>query len=349
MIKTMAGMLAATAMGLMCGCAPPSAGGSPYRLTAMSSATLEPDAAPPLEKHVRRPRVTVVGWMDASQIHPKSVAPNSSSTVRNMVGDLHRADVDQLAQLNCMSIMGQLWLASLAEIPATMLPFINEDTQAQDGLFVQAELLKATGNGKPPAIMTDEYINGGDYRLLNDFEIVDGADGSFARQARRRTAKVGLTPLPCAPSKLTTETVEWLSWMDADSHPAMHDRRLCDAELGRVVQVSQGRIGKTGRNIQRLLSVPTRSETERTSKRKKAPVDLTPWIFTAVIFEKNKPDGLLVKQNFPTYFVYIDGRLQPQRTAYQPSFVEFLRPARWEYLQKDFDAAGIDFDRGGCR
>lgn len=231
--------------------------------------------------------------------------------------------------------MAQLLFAAIS--PGTTLVFMDERTFADDGLYAQAALVKSSANAPPPQRLTQAYMNRRDYRLLNDFRVLGGQNRIFAR-APQHTADVGNTPLPCGGEKVVRRFVdpdvlpEWAEAGKSDEHP-MNDRRVCRWRKDKVTQISEGRIGRKGREIQRLLSGSTRS-----------PDDLTPYIWSAVNFG---PDGTfsIDTQNFPTYSVFVDGELDDGWTSKQAGFTQFVS----KDATSQYEVSGTDFDRGRCK
>jgi hypothetical protein len=291
-------------------------------------------------------RVTVVGWVDGDAIDPMAIAKRPGKETVAQVGGIHLDNAD--ARYRCFEVMSKLWAASLSE-GQTELPFIGSRTEYADGLFTQAELVKSSANDEPPGKLTPKYIDDGDYRLLNDFQVVLALDGSRPVDVMRSEARIGLTPLPCGVRNLRNtpvgkKMVDWSGLNATETHPTMHNRRLCIVDS--IMQVSQGRLGEKGRSVQRLLTFqePPKGRNRTKPKPVPAPDELTPWIWSAISFDK-AGRFLLHKQVFPTYYVYINGKLDPERTSRQVRLSEFLKLD----AQSQFDAKSAGFDRGECR
>lgn len=234
-------------------------------------------------------RVTVVAWVDGSAIDPEAISQRRASRrVRNWFRGMDPNVTDLVARGTCYAVITHLFAASKAELPRFWHYFDAKSVPA-DSLYAQAMLLKSTANRKPGKHLAD-VIRTGDYRLINDFQVSYGS--VLAAQTPHRMAEVGRTPLPCGLNpRLSEEVKDWLG--RSEEHPEMHDKRLCRNKLETVMQVSQGRLGKTGRNIQKLLSVDSR------------PADqIVPWIWATVEFNSAGVVSRTRKQEFPTYYVY---------------------------------------------
>jgi hypothetical protein len=280
------------------------------------------------------PRVTVVAWVDGGAIIPESIAPGAGENVRRQFKNIENAPGDVDAMIRCMSAMGELLFATIS--PGTPFVFMDERSLAEDALFTQAALVKSSANKRPPSRLTEKYLHGRDYRLLNDFRVVGGLNRAFV-QAPKQIAEVGNTPLPCGGEKVIRQFVDadtlpdWAELGKGEEH-TMNGRRVCRWRKDEVTQVSEGRIGRKGREIQRLLSDSTRG-----------PNEITPFIWAGVNFYRNGSFSVDT-QSFPTYSVFIDGELDDSRTSKQSSFKEFVaKDATSQYL-----VAGTDFDRGKC-
>jgi hypothetical protein len=342
MLKTFVVMgLTAAAVGLVCSCSPLIGWRSERRPRVSRYQPVTVGWNGSSDDHGRSPqvspRVTVVAWVDADAINVKDLALKASEGARHYLGGMDEAGLDASAKARCRGLVTRLFASAL--MPTSGLPhFINPRNKEADSLYAQGMFLKSSANAEPPQSLTEDYIRKGDYRLINDFQVV--LDPVLASRVPHQTARVGKTPLPCGLASETMLSEGIKAWAgEADEHPAMHGRRLCSPRLDSVMQISQGRLGKTGRNIQRLLTV---------NKNSAAPV--TPWIWAAI--EINKAGKLLPlrKQVFPTYYVYINGKMDPLRSATkQPSFIDFLRPKQLEYRQSDFDELSKDLIPGGCR
>ena len=288
-------------------------------------------AAAPLER--LSDRVTVVAWVDGTAINPNGLAPNASSKVHRWFAGMAPA-AGPIDRGVCYTVMTHLYAASKAEFPPKFWYYFSKRSVAEDSLYAQAMLLKSTANAKPKDLAS--VMSSGDYRLINDFQISYGA--ALAARTPHSLAKVGRTPLPCGLEPLLSEEIkDRLSRSDA--HPEMHDKRLCRNGLDTVMQVSQGRLGKTGRNIQQLLSVDTRSADQ-----------MVPWIWATVEFNRSGEVSRTRKQMFPTYYVYINGELDKDESSTpQANFANFLHPEHPEYTRKDFEELSKDLTEGGCR
>lgn len=278
------------------------------------------------------PRVTVVGWVDGSAIDPARIAPGASRTVRAQFHNVENAATDPKAARRCMAAVSRLLVATMS--PGTPVNFLNEETFLADGLFAQASLVKSSANGQPPDSLTDDYIGRGDFRLMNDFRVVGSAQRAFAR-ATHKLARVGNTPLPCGgadvvrSSTAAQQLAEWFDVGRSDEHE-LNDRRVCRND--RLTQLNEGRIGRKGREIQKLLSGSDRPADE-----------ITPWVWAAISFGRNGR-FTLDTQNFPTYSVYIDGQLDVGRSVKQARFVDFTAKDASSHLW----VTGNSFDRGKC-
>jgi hypothetical protein len=290
-----------------------------------------------LEIRTVTPRVTVVGWVNGPAIDLKTVAPRPSDTVKTQFRNIDDVRSNRKARRGCISAMAELLGAWIS--PGTQLPFVSEKSPYDDAVYAGAALVKSSANHTPPPKLTDDYIRGGDYRLLNDFQVLGGADRAFAQVTASR-AIVGRTPLPCGgeevirKSRLASMVTNWLDLGTSDAHEQMNNRRFCNARTGHITQISEGRIGRMGREVQKILTGSTRRAD-----------DIVPWIYSAVSFNRNAVLSLQT-QAFPTYFVYIDGRLDRNRTVKQGKYADFVS----RDATSQFSANGIDFDtnRGKC-
>ena len=288
-------------------------------------------AAAPVER--LSDRVTVVAWVDGTAIDPNDLAPHASKKVHRWFAGM-APDAGPVARGACYTVMTHLYAASKAEFPPKFWYYFSKKSVAEDSLYAQAMLLKSTANAKPKDLAS--VMSSGDYRLINDFQVSYGS--ALAARTPHRVAKVGRTPLPCGlDEKIFDDIKDQLGHSDA--HPEMHDKRLCRNGLDTVMQVSQGRLGKTGRNIQQLLSVDTRSADQ-----------MVPWIWATVEFNGSGEVSRMRKQVFPTYYVYINGELDEEESSTpQANFADFLNPEHPEYTRKDFEELSKDLTEGGCR
>jgi hypothetical protein len=272
------------------------------------------------------PRVTVVGWVDRTAIDPAAIAPGASETVRRYFEKRCGYTAAKIAAQGLFS---------------KDLPFISSRSPEQDRLYAQAFLVKSSANDPPPDTVK-ELLEEKDFRLLNDFQVI-GADGRrFAPELLRQTAVVGETPIPCG-GAAKLRNAKWLRDKIDDKRPDRSERHKRDGErleadgVERIAQLNQGRLGWLGRWFQGVLSGSDQD-----------PADITPWVWSLVAFDE-KGRYVLRNAGFPTYSVYIDGKLVQNCGTKQAKFQDFLkRDASWEFDTAGVDLAKLDFEQGGC-
>ncbi|MFL6247643.1 MAG: hypothetical protein ACJ74H_16580 [Thermoanaerobaculia bacterium] len=270
-------------------------------------------------------RVTVVGWVDGNAIDPDVIAPHASETVKE------HFSTDEKCGKAVMEILLH-----------KRLSFISSESPEQDRLYAQAFLVRSSKNEPPPEKL-EELIERGDYRLLNDFQVIGAEGRRFDPKMLPGPSEVGETPLPCGVDTLRNN--RWIrQWIDhyRPDHTDHHKRngeRLDTDEPERFAQLNQGRLGWLGRYCQAVLTGTDRE-----------PDDLTPWVWSLVAFDKN---GRFVMKNagFPRYSVYIDGKLKQKCGTEQAKFEDFLkRDASWQFDSANVDVATLIFnEEGDCR
>lgn len=272
-------------------------------------------------------RVTVVGWVDGTAIDPDAIAPHASKTVKRYFRERCAYAATLIATKGIFS---------------KDLQFIDSRSPEQDRLYAQAFLVKSSANAPPPDTV-EKLLPRKDFRLMNDFQVV-GADGRrFAPQLPRHEAVVGETPFPCdGGAKL--RGAPWLRnkidevRLDKSESHTRNGEWLEPEGVERIAQLNQGRLGWLGQLFQKALTSDNRD-----------PSEITPWVWSLVAFDEK---GRFVVKNagFPTYSVYVNGKLVQKCGTKQAPFEEFSkRDASWQFDTAGVDLAKLDFETGECR
>ncbi len=216
---------------------------------------------------IETPDAVAVGWIDPQPIEFPSGA---SLSLVITLSDL----------IECPAVIG-LWSVGVP----------TEIETPTDVRYANAFLMKNSANSDPgQSIDPDVVRSNGDWRLFNRLkvritEVRDGRIRAFVANGVSR-ALVGRTPIPC---------------LVGSAAPQVHFQNGARAinSTGRIVfQMSQGRVGMTGQEVDRTLNYP----------------DLrlgsgTPWIWSILRFDKTGSLLALDSQIFPTYSIFLDGQL----------------------------------------
>lgn len=240
--------------------------GSPFRPGASGSSPTSSPAHAMVHAPISSPRVTIIAWINAN-------AP----------------DLVNLPSGANPTLMGKLTVGALScvvELTAWSAGISKDLHGSADTAYANAWLIKHSGNAEPPpTIDQTTQLNGGDYRLFNDFR---GNSQGFC--------KVGITPDPC---KTTSFIPGRLEEGEASSYNGSNTSRS-----GKMYQLVEGRLGEVGQ----LISFTINGRT-------------VPWIFDVIEFDLTGTETTTISATFPTYSVYQNGI----RTAVYPqsSVAEF--------------------------
>jgi hypothetical protein len=234
-------------------------------LTSPTSAPVFATVRAPLNS----PEITIIAWVNGSapDLNPLPVGENST-----LKGNLQNGTSSQ--QAACAVQVGE-WVLGIAA---------NIVTDA-DRAYANAWLLVNSANAAPPSTITPSaQLNGGNYRLFNDF----GGSGLPLG------TNVGYTPDPCKTGLL--------DWAGA-GQPSQYEGYSSTSPAGQVYQIAEGRIGTAGQAGSETINGRT-----------------VPWIWSAIEFNSanGTPNYSPPLGTFPTYYLYVNGTLTytfPQSTV----------------------------------
>jgi hypothetical protein len=232
-----------------------------------SAGSGEPATSSQVYAHVQAPMnspdVTVIGWIDGSQI----TLPTNESLALDVA-------------------LNSTQTACLAEEGLWAINQIGAATGPNDPAYANAWLLKNSANSTPPSTITPsiQSILFTTYRLFNDF----GGSSSVG-------AWVGWTLDPCGT----------LAALPGQSYASNGYSNVSGA--GNTYQLAEGRIGPVGQAVYATLNNQ----------------QSVPWIWSVVEFNSSGASVNITSpanyQIFPTYYVYVNGVLNPNYTITQSS------------------------------
>jgi len=224
--------------------------------------------------HVTTAELTVIGWINAGAIG----LPSGENAKLQAALNTSVATCDPL-------------LAAWAANKPTLI-----GSQA-DVNYANAWLLQHSGNAAPPATITPTtQLNGGDFRVFNDYQVSLFEFGGVISSASstKATVEVGATPDPCGSGVRTA----------GQEHPNNGAQGLTPSATG-IYELVEGRIGSIGQAISFTLNGRT-----------------VPWIWNVIEFNALGSPTTTNDSIFPTFSVYQNGSLVA--TYPQSSITSFI-------------------------
>ncbi len=158
-----------------------------------------------------------------------------------------------------------------------------------DRAYASAWLVQNSANDEPPSTIDP-----------STFASVATNYRSFNRSGNSPGGhEIGITPNPCKSGIY--------NYVEA-AQPHPDDGMTGTSQSGKTYQIAEGRIGLIGQYVNESVNQIARGS--------------TPWIYSVIEFDPSgKPTTL--QAAFPTYYVYINGQLQPSMTSTQTSVSNF--------------------------
>ena len=221
--------------------------GSAFRPGASRSSPTSSPVNAMVHTPINSPRRTVIGWIDGTAITLPSGA-NITLTGKLTVG-----------AFSCVR-----------ELSSWALGFSSDLNNSADIAYANAWLLQHSPNQPPPlTIDPTTQLNGGDYRLFNDF-----GSNSPGRLS------IGITPDPC--KFLSFLIPRWLEEGQASQYNGSQI-----SPSGHVYQLAEGRVGTIGQAISLTINGRT-----------------VPWIYNVIEFDSTGTETTTISSTFPTFSVY---------------------------------------------